>query len=62
MKRKKSVSFEKAYNGLQRPIIAALLSDGKIAEVKYSFASRKVEYTEELAEEIKIKYGTKTNK
>lgn len=58
MRRIKYVLFEKAYNGLQRPIIAALLSDGKIAEVKYSFASRKVEYTEELAEQIKAKYGT----
>lgn len=62
MKQKKYVPFEKAYNGLQRPTIAKLLSVGRIAEVKYSFASRKVEYTDELAEEIKIKYAPKTDK
>lgn len=62
MKRKKYVPFEKAYNGLQRPTIAKLLSVGRIAEVKYSFASRKVEYTDELVEEIKIKYASQSNK
>ena len=44
MKQKKCVPFEKAYNGLQRPTIAKLLSVGRIAEVKYSFASRKTNY------------------
>lgn len=62
MKRKKYITFEKAYNAMQRPTIAAMLSAGRIAEVKYSFASRKVEYTDELAEEIKIKYAPKSNK
>ncbi len=62
MKRKKCVPFEKAYNGLQRPTIAKLLLAGQIAEVKYSFASRKAEYTDELAEEIKIKYAPKADK
>lgn len=57
MKRKKYVAFEKAYNPIQRPFIATMLLNGQVEQVKYSFASRKVEYTDELAEEIKANYG-----
>ena len=58
MRRIKYVPFEKAYSPMQRPFIANWLLNGQIEQVKYSFASRKVEYTEELAEQIKAKYGT----
>lgn len=57
MKRKKYITFEKAYNAMQRPFIATMLLNGQVEQVKYSFASRKVEYTDELAEEIKANYG-----
>lgn len=57
MKYKKYIPFEKAYNIIQKRLLAAMLNDGQIDQVKRDFAARKVEYTEELAEAIKIKYG-----
>ena len=62
MRSKKYVPFEKAFHPFQRMFIAEWLLAGRIDEVKRDFASRKVEYTDELAEEIKIKYGKKNNK
>lgn len=61
MKRKKYITFENAYNAMQRPFIATMLMNGEIEQVKYSFASRKVEYTDALAEKIKAKYDKSNN-
>ena len=61
MKPKKYIAFEKAYNTMQRPIIAKLLLNGQIEQVKHSFASHKVKYTDDLVEEIKFKYGKSNN-
>lgn len=57
MKRKKYITFEKAYNAMQRPIVAKMLLNGQVEQVKCSFASHKVKYTDDLVEEIKEKYS-----
>ncbi len=59
MKRKKYIAFEKAYNAVQRTIIVEMLLNGQVEQVKCSFASHKVKYTDDLVEEIKAKYGKK---
>lgn len=61
MKRKKYIAFEKAYNAMQRPIIAKLLLNAQVEQVKHSFASHKVKYTVDLVEEIKSKYCKSNN-
>lgn len=41
--------------------MAEMLLNNEIERVKYIFYSYKVEFTDELAEEIKVRYGQKQN-
>lgn len=61
MKKKKYIPFKKAYNFIQRSVMAEMLLQGKVEEVKRSFSACNVEFTEEIAKEIVSQYG-KTNK
>lgn len=57
MKRKKHITFEKAFNSLQRKLIAEMLINNDVEKAKNILCSYKVQYTDELAVEIKAKYG-----
>ncbi len=59
MKRKKHIPFEKAFNAIQRNLIAEMLINNDVEKVKYILCSYKVQYTDDLAVEIKAKYGKK---
>lgn len=59
MKKSKNTTFEKAFNSLQRKIIAQMLINNDVGKVKYILCSYKVQYTDDLAIEIKAKYGKK---
>ncbi len=59
MKKRKNITFHKAFNFIQKKIIAEMLINNDIERVKYILCSYKVQYTDELAEEIKAKYGKK---
>lgn len=57
MKRKKYIAFEKAFNSLQRKLIAEMLINNNVEKAKYILCSYKVQYTDDLEVEIKAKYG-----
>lgn len=57
----KPKSFEESFNAIQRKIIAGMLLDNEIEQVKYILYSRKVQYTNDLAVAIKARYGKKDN-
>ena len=59
MKLKKHIAFEKAFNSLQRKLLAEMLINNDVEKVKYILCSYKVQYTDDLAVEIKTKYGKK---
>lgn len=61
MKKSKNTTFEKAFNSLQRKIIAEMLINNDVEKAKYILCSYKVQYTDDLAIEIKAKYGKKNN-
>lgn len=59
MKKSKNTTFERAFNSLQRKLIAEMLINNDVEKVKYVLCSYKVQYTDDLAVEIKAKYGKK---
>lgn len=59
MKKRKTIPFEKAFNAMQRNLIAEMLINNDVEKVKYVLCSYKVQYTDDLAVEIKAKYGKK---
>lgn len=59
MKKRKTIPFEKAFNAMQRNLIAEMLINNDVEKVKYILCSYKVQYTDDLAIEIKAKYGKK---
>ena len=61
MKKRKTIPFEKAFTTLQRKLIAEMLINNYVEKVKYILCSYKVQYTDDLAVEIKAKYGKKNN-
>lgn len=60
--KRKSKTFEQAFKSMQRNLIAEMLINNEIERVKYILYSYKVQYTDDLAVEIKAKYGKKNNK
>ena len=61
MKKRKSATFDKAFDFIQKKIIAEMLINNDVEQVKYLLCSYKVQYTDDLAVEIKAKYGKKNN-
>lgn len=59
--KQKCKSFEESFNVIQKIIMAEMLLDNDIERVKYILYSNKVQYSDELATEIKAKYGKKRN-
>lgn len=59
--KRKSKTFEQAFKSMQRNLIAEMLINNEIERVKYILYSYKVQYTDDLAVEIKAKYGKKNN-
>ena len=59
MKKRKPITFDKAFDIIQKKIIAEMLINNDIEKVKYILCSYKVQYTDDLAVEIKTKYGKK---
>lgn len=57
--KRKCKSFEESFNIIQKIIMAEMLLDNDIERVKYILYSNKVQYSDELAAEIKAKYGKK---
>lgn len=55
MKKRKTIPFEKAFTTLQRKLIAEMLINNDVEKVKYILCSYKVQYTDDLAVEIKAK-------
>ena len=59
MKKSQNKTFEKAFTTLQRKLIAEMLINNDVEKAKYILCSYKVQYTDDLAVEIKAKYGKK---
>lgn len=59
--KRKSKTFEQAFKSMQRNLIAEMLINNEIERVKYILYSYKVQYTDDLAVEIKAKYGKNNN-
>lgn len=57
MKKSKNTAFEKALTTLQRKLIAEMLINNDVEKIKYILCSYKIQYADDLAVEIKTKYG-----